>query len=253
MSKASSSRAFRSAGQAGQDVPGERELVEQGGVGGAGGGGGQGGQLGVELLAFGVQVGEPGADPAAHRRGGGVGRVGGELLKFEDARVLGGLDLLQPGLDGGGGGVAVGGRGGVGGGELGGEQLGAARAEHVVGEEQPDDLVEAGFGGFDGAGVVRGGGGVPGVGGVVRALVVHPGPGGRGVGAGGHPAAAVPAPDPAPVGVRPGRGRVPASWSPSRLVRVLGADVLGGGPGVPVARWRGGPARVTRATRTGGR
>ena len=74
--------------QAGQDVPGEGELVEQGGVGGAGGGGGQGGELGVELLAFVVEVGEPGADPAAHRGGGGVGRVGGELFEFEDAGVL---------------------------------------------------------------------------------------------------------------------------------------------------------------------
>ena len=50
----------------------------------------------LALQAF-LQVGEPGADPAAQRGGGGVGRVGGELLKFEDARVLGGVDLLQPG------------------------------------------------------------------------------------------------------------------------------------------------------------
>ena len=97
MSKASSSRAFSSGGQAGQDVPGERELVEQGRVGGPGGGRGQGGELGVELLAFGVQVGEPGADPAAQRGGGGVGRVGGELFEFEDAGVLGGVDLPAAG------------------------------------------------------------------------------------------------------------------------------------------------------------
>src|SRR6266704_5601755 len=58
--------------EAGQDVSGDGELVEQGGVGGAGGGGGQGGQLGAELLAFVVEVGEPGADAAAQRGGGGV-------------------------------------------------------------------------------------------------------------------------------------------------------------------------------------
>ena len=109
-----------------------------------------------------MQVGEPGADPAAQRGGGGVGRVGGELFEFEDAGVLGGLELLQPGLDGGGGGVAVGGRGGVGGRELGGEQLRAAGAEDVVGEDLPVAAVAAGCGGFDGAGVVRGGGGVAG-------------------------------------------------------------------------------------------
>ena len=133
--------------EAGQDVPGQGELVEQGGVGGPGSSGGQGGQLGVELLALGVQVGEPGADPAAQRRGCGVGRVGGELLEFEDAGVLGGVDLLEPGPDGRGGGVAVGGRGGVGGGELGGEQLGAAGAEDVVFEEQAG---RSGRGGFRG-------------------------------------------------------------------------------------------------------
>ena len=83
-------------GQAGQDVSGQGQLVEQGGVGGPGSRGGQGGQLGVELLALGVQVGETGADPAAQRGGGGVGRVGGELLEFEDAGVLGGVDLPSP-------------------------------------------------------------------------------------------------------------------------------------------------------------
>jgi hypothetical protein len=122
--------------------------------------------------AFVVQVGEPAADPAAQRGGGGVGWVGGELFEFEDAGVLGGVDLRQAGADGGGLGVAVGGCGGVGGRELGGEQRLAVRAEDVLAEEQAGDLVQAGFGGFDGAGVIRVGGGVPGVLGVVRALVV---------------------------------------------------------------------------------
>ena len=124
---------FELRGQAGQDVPGQRQLVEQGGVRGLGGGLGQGGQLGFELLAFGVELGEPGADPAAHRGGGGVGRVGGEFFEFQDAGVLAGLDPLEPGGQGGGLGVAFGGGGRVGGGELGGEQPGAAGAEHVLG------------------------------------------------------------------------------------------------------------------------
>ena len=42
-----------------------------------------------------------------------------------------GVDLLEPGAEGGGAGVTVRGRGGVGGGELGGEQPGAAGTEHV--------------------------------------------------------------------------------------------------------------------------
>ncbi len=133
--------------------PAHRELVEQGRVGGLGGGLGQGGELGLELLAFGVELGEPGADPAAHRGGGGVGRVGGEFFEFQDAGVLAGLDPLEPGGQGGGLGVAVGGRGGVGGGELGGEQGGAAGAEDVLSEEQAGDLIQPGLGGLDGAGM----------------------------------------------------------------------------------------------------
>ncbi len=108
-------------GQAGQDVAGHRQLVEQGGVGGLGRGLGEGGQLGLDLLAFGVELGEPGADPAAHRGGGAIAGVGGEFFEFQDAGVLAGLDPLEPGGQGGGLGVAFGGRGGVGGGELGGE------------------------------------------------------------------------------------------------------------------------------------
>ena len=78
--------------QAGQDVAGRGELVEQGGVGGFGGLLAEGGELGFELFAFAMELGEAGADPAAHRGGGGVGRVGGEFLEFQDAGVLTGLD-----------------------------------------------------------------------------------------------------------------------------------------------------------------
>ena len=97
---------FELRGQGGQDVPGEGELVEQGGVGGFGGGLGESGQLGLDLLAFGVELGEPGPDPGPHRRGGGVAGVGGEFFQFEDAGVLAGLDPLEPGVQGGGAGVA---------------------------------------------------------------------------------------------------------------------------------------------------
>jgi len=74
-------RALRAGGrQAGLDVPGEGELVEQGGAGGGWCGLGQGGELGVDLFAFVVQVGEAGADAGAHGGRCGVGRVGGELF-----------------------------------------------------------------------------------------------------------------------------------------------------------------------------
>jgi len=71
---------FEGGGQAGLDVPGEGELVEQGGAGGGWCGLGQGGELGVDLFAFVVQVGEAGADAGAHGGRCGVGRVGGELF-----------------------------------------------------------------------------------------------------------------------------------------------------------------------------
>ena len=156
MSNAASSRALRSGGQAGQDVPGQGQLVEQGGVGGLGGDGGQGVELGLELLAFVVELGEPVADAGAHGGGGGVGGVGGEFFLGQDLGFLRGLVLPDLGRQGGGLGVAVGGRGGVGGGELGGEQLGAAGAEDVVAEEQAGDRVQGGLGGLDRAGVIRG-------------------------------------------------------------------------------------------------
>ena len=102
-----------------------------------------------------VQVGEPGADAGAHRGGGGVGRVGGQVFQFEDLGVLRGLDPLDPGLQPGGLGVLLGGGVGVGGGELARQELGAAGAEDPGGEERPGDAVEQGLGGLDGARVVR--------------------------------------------------------------------------------------------------
>jgi hypothetical protein len=123
---------FEVGGQAGQDVPGQRQLLQQRGVGGFGGGDGQGGEPGLGLLTVGVQFGEPGGDAGAHRGRGGVVRVGGELFQGQDLGVLRGLELLEPGLEGRCLGVAV--RGG--GGELGGEQGGAAGTEDVGGEEQ---------------------------------------------------------------------------------------------------------------------
>ncbi len=161
---------------------------------------------GLGVLAVGVELGEPGGDPGAHRGGGGVARVGRELFQGEDLGVLRGVDLLEPGTEGAGAGVAVGCCSGVGGGELGGEQGGAAGAEDVPGEEQGHDLVQAGFGGFDGAGVAGVVGGFAGFGGVMRAPVVDVHVCGGSVGQAAHPAAAVPAADQAPVGVGADRG-----------------------------------------------
>ena len=59
-----------------------------------------------------------------------------QLFQGEDLGVLRGVELPEPGGQGGGLGVTVGGGGGVGGGELGGEQRGPAGAEDVPGEEQ---------------------------------------------------------------------------------------------------------------------
>src|SRR5208282_2657088 len=82
-------------------------------------------------------------------------------------------------------------------------------------------------------GVTGAGGGVPGVSGAVRALVVHQGALAA-VGQAAHPAAAVPAADPAPVGIGPGRGRVGVQAVAVAAGAVLGADLLGGLPGGPV-------------------
>ena len=79
MSKAASRRA-QCGRQIGQDVAGEGELVEQGGVGGGRCRLVEGFELGFDLFAFVVEVGEAGADAGAHGGGGGVGRVGWELL-----------------------------------------------------------------------------------------------------------------------------------------------------------------------------
>ena len=123
---------------------------------------------------------------------------------------------------------------GVGGGELGGEQSGAAGAEHVALEEQAGDLIQAGLGGLDGAGMIGVVGDLAGFGGVVRAPVVDVQAGAAGLGQAGHAAAAVPAADPAPVEVGAGRGGMGGQAGPIAAGAVLGADVLGGVPGGPV-------------------
>ena len=86
---------FEGGRQARQHVPQDGELIQQGRVGSLRCGLGQGGELGFELLAFVMQLGEPGADPATHRGDRGVGRVGGQLFQFEDLGVLRGLDPLE--------------------------------------------------------------------------------------------------------------------------------------------------------------
>lgn len=56
---------FEVVGQAGQDVPGQRQLLQQVRVGGLGDDLGEGVELGLELLALGVELAEPGPDPGA--------------------------------------------------------------------------------------------------------------------------------------------------------------------------------------------
>jgi len=63
------------------------------------------------------------------------------LFQGQDLGFLCGVELLEPGLECCGLLVAVGGRVGVSGGQLGGQELGAARTEDVLGEERGDDLV----------------------------------------------------------------------------------------------------------------
>jgi len=154
--------------EAGQDVPGQRELVQQAGVGGGWGGPGQSLELGLQSFAFFVQFGETGADAGPVGLPGRVGGVGGEVFEFEDLGVLRGLDPGDPGVERGFAVLQVGCGLGVGGGEPGGEQGSPFESEHAGGEEPADDLVEEGFGGLDGAGVVVGV-----VGGVLGAVPGH--------------------------------------------------------------------------------
>lgn len=155
--------------QAGQDVPGQRQLIEQGGVGGLRGRRLEGVELGLGLFAVVVELAEPVGDPGPHGGRGGVGRVGGELFQAEDLRVLCRVELLDAGRQCGGLGIPVGLGLGVGGGQLSGQQLRAMRAEDVLGEEQAGDLVPLLLGGLDAAGMIGVAGGVAGVGGTVRA------------------------------------------------------------------------------------
>jgi hypothetical protein len=184
-------------GEPGQRVAGQGKLVQEAEVGGLGGGGLQGVELGLELVGFGAELGEPAVDPGAHL--GGAVRVVGEVLEGEDLGFLAGLVLFELQEQGGAGGVAAGLTVGVGGGELGGDEGGAAGAEDVGVEELTDDAVQDVFGSLDGGRVAECGGGLPGVVRVVGAPVVDGGDAG-GVAAAGH-AAAFLAPAPGPVGV----------------------------------------------------
>src|SRR5262249_6287424 len=131
MSKTWNSRALSFGGRRGGVVPGTGRPGRRAGVAGGPGGFGPGLWSGLQPFAFGVQLGEPGADPGAVGLGGGVVRVGGKVFEFEDLGVLRGLDPGDPGLDCVLLGLAVGGGSGVGGGELGGEQRGASGSEHA--------------------------------------------------------------------------------------------------------------------------
>ena len=201
------------------------EVIVGGGVGL------EGCELGFGGGALGVQVGVAGADAGAVGLGGRVGGVGG-LFQFGDQAVLGGVDAGQLGaqvclLPGAGFGVL-----GGGGGELGGEELGAVVPEYVLVEESGDGVHEDVFAEHD-VSVVGVGGGLAGVGGVVRALVV-----GVGGAAAGLPAGAAHAPL---AGVVPDAGPqdIPAALPGGRGLGVadvaaFGSDLLGGVPVWPV-------------------
>ena len=96
-----------------------------------------------------------------------------------DEAVLGGVDLLEPLGEGGGLGVGLGFVGGGAGGEQFGEAFFAAGGQGAGGEGVAQDVEQEVFAGGDGAGVVGGGGYVPGVGRVVLAHVVGVGCPGR--------------------------------------------------------------------------
>ena len=100
----------------------------------------------------------------------------GEIFDFPGVGVLGGVDLAEPLVEGGGFLLAGGGVLGGGGGEPCGEHGGAVGSEHMGGEELVDDGEQVVFADSDGARVVGGRGGVGGVFGVVRAPVyTYPG------------------------------------------------------------------------------
>ena len=173
-----------------------------------------------------VQFGEVGVDagPQGHR--GGVGGVGGQGGEVVDEVVLGGLDLLEPGLQRGGLGVGAGLLVAGPGREQFAEPFFAAGGEGVgvqaAAQGGQDEVVAGG----DGAGVVGGLGDVAGVGAVVGAdvvgVVTFGAAAGVGFGAADHPPLADFAPDPGPQQVGPPRGGVRDGVVPAGLV--LGAD-----------------------------
>lgn len=148
---------------AGQDVTGHGQLVEEGEVAGFGG------VVAWRVASWAVTCSRcwwssTNRSVIRARMAAAAVSAGsaGSCFEAEDLGVLRGVDLLEPGSQGGGLVVTVGGR--VGGGEPGGEQLGLLGAEDVLGEEQADDLVQPPLRAFDRAGMIRVAGGVGGTG-----------------------------------------------------------------------------------------
>jgi hypothetical protein len=112
----SKQRGFERLWQAGEDIAGVRDLIEQRGVHGRGGRGLQGGEPGFGFGALGVELGEAFADAGAHRGGGRVAGIGGQFAQCGDLGVLLGVEFADGGLERGGFGVAAAGGFGVGGG-----------------------------------------------------------------------------------------------------------------------------------------
>jgi hypothetical protein len=145
--------------------------------------------------------------------------------------VLGGVDLAEPFVQPGDLLFAAGGV--LSRGQAFGEHGGAVGAEDPGGEELADDGEQVVLADPDGAGVLGGGSGVPGVERVVRAAVIDV-PGVPGVGAyeaAGHAAFAVAAPAPRPEQVGAVDGGVGGQAGLIAGAGMLGADALGGVPG----------------------
>ena len=204
------------------------------------------GELRGDGFAFAMELGEALADAGAVGVGG-FGRELGGGVQFGDQVFFCGVDLLEPQGQGGGLGVVAGLVAGGPGREQCAEPFGAAGGQRVGGQPGTQDVQEEVFGGGDGAGVVGGGGGVPGVGRVVRAQVVGVCVGGAefGVGAGdpAHAPLAQFAPDAGPQHVPAAGGRVNAGLLAVPAGGVLDAGLLGGVPGGAVHDGRVGGLR----------
>ena len=240
--------------QAGQDVPGEGELVQEAGVGGGRCGLGQGLELGFERVRVRRAARRTGRGSGRGGLGGGVvrGRRAGRLVRGSWSPARSSIRLIRVLRA-----ASCASRSAAAAASVAGSWA-ASRAARSgpkirVGEERAGDAVQEEFGDLDGAGVVGVVGGVLGVGPVVRAPVVGELATAIVVGAAGHPALAVPAPDPGPVGVEPRRGRVGVQVVPVPAGAVPGGDASGPRPRWPGRRWPGAPVRVTTATGLAGR